>query len=264
MKNLTILAYHRVFPEPRGVLAVTPELFEQQLRSFLKKGYTAYTLCDVHKKFIKKGKKVPRKTLVITFDDGYKDNYVYAFPILQRLKLPATIFLTAEYIGTARTFPWDETDPDLTGTSLGEMDHPLTWEQVREMAQKGIEFGSHTMTHPKLTRIDIHDAQKEMVRSKQRIEKELGKPVHSFCAPHGYLNGALVELTKSSGYALGVLNPPGITGQDKDLPETIYSLRRIGVYAADSVRKLHLKNSFLFMSLYRTARAFLKKKHPVQ
>jgi peptidoglycan/xylan/chitin deacetylase (PgdA/CDA1 family) len=262
MKNLLILAYHRVFPDPRGALAVTPENFELQLRSFLKKGYHALPLKDVFFNYLKDGKPIPKKTLVITFDDGYKDNYTYAMPILKKLNVPATVFLAADYIGRDVTFPWDNADPDLKNVTMSSMDHPLTWEQVKDLQKAGIEFGSHTMTHPKLTHISLHDAWDELYRSKQLIEQKLGVPVYSFCAPHGYLNAALVKLSEKAGYAVGVLNPPGIPGQDAGLPETRYSLRRIGVYSHDTVDRLQLKNSFLFTGFFRTIRTWLTgKKH---
>jgi len=260
MKHVTILAYHRVFPDKRGSLAVTPENFEYQLTSFLQKGYSAITLKDLYENYLKMGKAIPPRTLVITFDDGYKDNYAYAFPILRKLKVPATIFLAADYIGKEVTFPWDRIDPDLLNVTFTSMDHPLTWEQSKEMHQAGIEFGSHTMTHPKLTQISLDEARNELYSSKQMIEEKLGAPVYSFCAPYGYINPGVLKLSEKAGYMVGVLNPPGIPGQDAGLPETRYSLRRIGVYSHDTVEKLHLKNSFLFTNLFRTIRSWLPRK----
>lgn len=262
MKNLTILAYHRVFPEKRGSLAVTPEIFEEQLTAFLKKGYTARTLKEVYELYLKADKKLPRKTLVLTFDDGYRDNYDYAFPVLKKLKVPATIFLAMNYIGKNKHFHWDLEDPDLANIKLDDRDHPLTWDQVKEMSAAGLEFGSHTLGHPKLTDISMNDAWQEIHQSKKLLEEKLSKSVFSFCAPHGYVNSALLKLSQKAGYAMGVLNPPGIKGQDAGLPEDRYSLRRIGVYAHDSVASLNLKNS-CFFNTFRKLRAqtssFFKK-----
>ncbi|MBU0580505.1 MAG: polysaccharide deacetylase family protein [Candidatus Margulisbacteria bacterium] len=256
MKNLTILAYHRVCPEFRGALAVTPEQFEQHIISFLKKGYQIKNLKDIYELYFKQGQSIPKKTLVLTFDDGYQDNYTYAFPVIKKYKLSATIFLAVNYINQKKHFRWDLEDPDLANIQLDARDYPLTWPQIKEMHKYGLEFGSHTLDHPKLTKIPIHDAWQEIYQSRQDIEKELGTKVYSFCAPHGYLNSALTKLSEKAGYAVGVLNPPGIANQDLHLNETIYSLRRIGVYQHDNVNRLLLKQSFLF-NIYRKIRSWL-------
>ncbi|MFC1517576.1 polysaccharide deacetylase family protein [Candidatus Margulisiibacteriota bacterium] len=258
MKNLTILAYHRVFPEHRGELAVTPQQFKDQLSFFIKRKYSFKTLKEVYELYLQNDKAIPQKTIVITFDDGYRDNYEYAYPILKELNLPATIFLVANYIDQNKHFPWDKEDPALKNIILSEKDYPLTWQQVKEMQTTGIEFGSHTLEHHKLTHIPIQDAWQEIYQSKQLLEERLQAKIYSFCAPHGYVNSALTKLSEKSGYTLGVLNPPGIRGQDAGLPETNHSLRRIGVYQKDTPFKLLLKESALF-NLYRKIRSVFKR-----
>ena len=105
------------------------------------------------------------RNAVVTLDDGFQDNYEHALPILSRLKVPATVFLTVGYIGTDRL-------PTLTRTDF--MPRPLDWREVKEMQAQGIEFGSHTITHPMLSQVSLDVARREIGESKRMLEDRLG------------------------------------------------------------------------------------------
>lgn len=165
-----ILAYHRVLPDAAGVtLAVSCADFERQLQYLLKKKYTFVCLKDY---LSAKG-----KVCAVTFDDGYADNYYYAWLILKKYNIPATIFLTTAYIGQQKPFYWDLKNT----TYFTKYDYALTWDQVREMAAAGMEFGSHTVQHYELDKLSEQEIQAELALSKSVIEKELKQPVVSLC-----------------------------------------------------------------------------------
>lgn len=239
MKNLTILAFHRVFPRERGTISVTTEMFEQQIRWFLDHGYQVMTLKQVYDSYLSKGCPIDKKTLVITFDDGYRDNHMYAFPILKKLNVPAVVFLTAQYIGTTQFFPWEQ--KELPGISLTNEDLPLTWKEVKELVNAGWEMGSHSLTHPDLIFMDDAGIHHELKRSKELIEQNLGIPITSFCGPRGYIDERVITSTEAAGYQIGVVNPPW-----GGIPETRFSLKRVGVYQHDTLLKLRLKISPVF------------------
>ena len=131
------------------------------------------------------------RSAVITLDDGFQDNYEHALPILTRLKVPATIFLTVGYIGTGRL-------PTLTRTDF--MPRPLDWREVKEMQAQGIEFGSHTITHPMLSQVPLDVARREIGESKRMLEDRLGTDVPFFCYPRGDVNEAVRRIVRDEGY----------------------------------------------------------------
>jgi peptidoglycan/xylan/chitin deacetylase (PgdA/CDA1 family) len=212
-------------------------------------------------------KELPRRAAVITFDDGYKDNYTEAYPVLKKYGIPATVFLTTGHIETDRLFWWNIIGYVLCNTKekeidLGELgvivpppkenmffslrstylkfkriseerkkelielliqksgvDIPrdlgknlmMSWDNIREMNENGIDFGAHTVTHPILSNMSLNQAKFEIVESKYIIEKKLGKPVTSFCYPNGFpsdYNSDIVQLLKENGYRSAVTAIP--------------------------------------------------------
>jgi peptidoglycan/xylan/chitin deacetylase (PgdA/CDA1 family) len=235
---------------------------------------------------------LPPRAAMITFDDGYQDNWANAYPILRARNLPAIIFLTTNYIEKNTPFYWDtlayvfrhtkkdHADLPLIGEQSWQNDHEmeqvmlmwaeaakllpesekekalqripeildvlipenafqglhLSWDQVREMAQNGIEMGSHTISHPILTRISIEQVKEELVESKKRIEAEIGMPVKSFAYPNGGVadfTPRISGLLRESGYHLAFSLIPGPTSF-ATVKENPYAIRRIFLLHADS------------------------------
>jgi len=209
------------------------------MKYFYDKGYTSLTLTDFFMRLAQDN--LPRKTLVVTFDDGYCDNYLFAFPILKQYGFRGTIFLISEYIGTDRPFPMDT---DKEWDELMEEDLPLTWGQVLEMKEYGMEFGSHTCSHERLDKLPEKEMINEIVASKSFLEQKIGSPVTSFCYPTGRFNSHIKEAVQKAGYLTAVVTP--VQGQ---LREDAYSIKRVGIYSNDHGWRFLLKISLCFQML---------------
>ena len=146
-----ILMYHRIANPPLGrpkpTWNVPPALFEQQLRGLLARGWQAWPLRQVLA-CNERELPIPRKTFVVTFDDGYANNLIHAAPILTRLQVPATVFLATAYLDSQRPFPSDDWSAAGLPGVPSDTWRPLTTEECRRLSASGlIELGAHTHTH---------------------------------------------------------------------------------------------------------------------
>lgn len=203
-----ILLYHHVCPvseipaDPEQSISqgwkytIMPEDFEFQISYFLKKGFRFVSIQGYYSTVLQKGRE-NGKELVVTFDDGWADNYRFAFPVLKKYGIPALIFVTVDGIQSGG--PWT-----------------FSLKQAKEMAANGIEFGSHTCTHRILTRISGSDAQKEIEDSKKQLEALLDHPVDFLAYPGGAFNQSIVNMTRVAGYkaACSILSPAVNTKND--------------------------------------------------
>jgi peptidoglycan/xylan/chitin deacetylase (PgdA/CDA1 family) len=276
--ELPILAYHRVcdigdeaaFPFDPDLVSASCSAFAWQMQ-YLKDRYDPITFRTLLDSLDGKAR-LPARPVIVTFDDGYDDNYLNAFPVLRSLGMPATIFVSTGYIGSGKPFWFDLvahilhhapvgtlTVPDLDmSLTLGagvdsrraaasrlvgalkrvsnarrlnildqlerqyagamkttefRLSHPLDWNQIREMSAAGIEFSSHTVSHPILSRLDDDDLERELTDSRQRLEQELGKPAPVLAYPVGgpeEFNDKVVRAAGAAGYRLGVSYMPGV------------------------------------------------------
>jgi peptidoglycan/xylan/chitin deacetylase (PgdA/CDA1 family) len=133
---------------------------------------------------------LPPRSIVITFDDGFKNFYDVAYPILNNLGFSATVFLVPGHCG--KNNKWEGQSEKVPILDL------LGWEEIREMANNGIDFGAHTMNHADLPELSIERASEEVVNSKQMIEKNLGKNVQFFAYPYGSLNSEIKAVIKNN------------------------------------------------------------------
>jgi len=234
-----VLAYHRVNPQGKDSLSVRVRDFEVQTSYLRKRGWESLTLADYYLRYLRHGIVPPERSFVITFDDGFRDNYLFAYPLLEKYGYNATLFLTVKYIGTNDAFPW-QSGP------LEAEDLALSWEQVHHLRGAGFEIGSHTLTHPLLTKLSLAAAEKEIVDSKAIIEQRLDEEIYSFCYPSGDFNDAICTLVRRAGYKLAVVTPcgPGIDATD-------LTLHRVGIYRGDSLAVFRLKISPVFELLRR-------------
>jgi len=205
-----VLMYHSINTKTHPVmrrLIVSPELFEKQMQ-FLKKHHYNVVSLETVGRMIQNKEKIPSKTIAITFDDGYKDNYTYAYPVLKKLGLPATIFLIYNEVGRPQN-------------------DRLNWEQIKEMQASGlITFGSHTLGATPLVDIKSEaELRKQIIDSKKMFEGKFGVAVNTFCYVGGMFTPHIKDLVKEAGYKYAV-----ITSLGKELPdEDIYAIRRIRI-----------------------------------
>lgn len=218
--EIPILMYHKVnpYPESGGFgLRVPPKQFAWQMGYLKKRGFKTISFNELSN-YWEKDAPLPPRPVIITFDDGYRDNYTFAFPILKAKLLKATIFLVSGLVG--RTNVWD------INTDAQPSNRLLTWDQIREMEKNGIEFGAHTVNHADLARIPPDQAAAEIIRCKQTLEKELGHPVISFAYPYGHYNDTIKSEVAKAGFKVAVTT---IVAKNPFRPKDHYALKRLRV-----------------------------------
>jgi peptidoglycan/xylan/chitin deacetylase (PgdA/CDA1 family) len=192
--SAVIVAFHRVHEGAGGddSLTVSVEMFERHCR-FFQSHFRVVRLADIVEK-LERGQGFDRE-LAITFDDGYRDNFEKAAPVLERLGLPATFFVVTQWMGTGVVPWWD-----------GERGarHPwMSWDEVRTLQRKGFDIGAHTRTHADLGAISGSEAAEEILGARRDLEKELGVPPDLFAYPYGgrhQMSGPNRELVKAAGF----------------------------------------------------------------
>ena len=223
-RDTRILTYHRV---GSGKM-VTKESFGKQM-AYLSKNYNAISFSEFLKGM--KDGTIKKRSVVITLDDGYTDNYTDAYPILKKHGIPATIFPIAGSIGK---------------------DGMLGWSEMKEMEKGGlVTFGAHTLTHPRLSGCSKADAKKEILESKKMLESQLGK-IDVFAYPYGGradFNGETKQIVKGS-FSAAVTTIPGLNNPSTD----VFELKRIGCSHENSIIVFKVKVSGMlnpFIRLYR-------------
>jgi len=198
-------------------LIVSPETFDRQM-SFLKRHKYNIVPLETLANLIKEKEKIPPKTVAITLDDGYRDNYTNAFPILKKYNLPATIFIIVEEVGRP----------------LGDR---LSWGEIKIMQDSGIiTFGSHTLGPTPLINIKSDEELKRQIfDSKRVLEEKLGREVRLFSYPEGMFNAKIRQMVIEAGYTCAVATNPGKYYPDDD----IFALKRIRISE-------RAKNMFVF------------------
>ncbi|HET7016513.1 MAG TPA: polysaccharide deacetylase family protein [Streptosporangiaceae bacterium] len=202
-----ILMYHEITAEPvlTGRLAVPPDTFAQQLGYLKAAGYHTLTAGQFANALAWKAP-LPAKPVVLTFDDGFADFYYTALPLMQRLGLVGTLFVTSGWTGASGGYLNEHSPPGM-----------LTGEQIREIAAAGIEIGAHSVTHPELDQISAGSLRQELVGGKQALEDLLGAPVPGLAYPFGYSSKAVRDSAAATGYeyACAVGNRLASTGADR-------------------------------------------------
>jgi len=199
-----ILMYHSVAKNDL-LFSVKPENFIQQMEYLRKRNFKIIALKELVE-ILEQKRPIPKKTVVLTFDDGYQDNYTNAFPILKKYNFPATIFLPTDFIGKSK------------GESERVVLNMLNWHQIKEMYQSGlIDFQPHSLTHQELSKIDLIKAEQEIRESKEIIEKELNKNCNFFAYPRGSFNQRIIDILKEVGFKAGLGINPGFVDKNTDL-----------------------------------------------
>lgn len=197
--------------------------FDEQMMYLAQEGYTTISLED----FIacRQGKKaLPRKPIVLTFDDGFMSNYTLAFPILRKYGMTATIFMTVDR--NADNFK-----------KYAAVDAPLNDAQLREMSDYGIAIESHSMTHRYLSELEPETIRWELAESRASLAKLLGKPVRFIAIPTGAYNATVKRLVRDTGYEAAFCMLKGSNNLSSDL----YALRRLVIardFTLDDFRRI--------------------------
>lgn len=201
LAHTPILAYHQVVSDTafarRSPYIMPVSQFELQMKYLHDTGYRCLTLMEfLQSKGLRS--RSQDKGFVLTFDDGYENFLTTAYPILRRYGFTATVFLVANFIG--KTNHWDKK----TKAPL------LTWEQIKELHDAGVFFGSHTSSHPHLPELSNEQIKHELANSKKHLEYILGQEISFLAYPYGESSGAVRKIAMQTGYfaACGV-----ITGQ---------------------------------------------------
>ena len=239
-RNPLILAYHSISRHRNDNLSVNEKEFEKHLIWLKNKNYKVLSVEDAYKS-------KENKVAVITFDDGYRDNYEFAFPLLMKYGFVATIFLTANYINTEKIYHWDKKKLGLYGKE--ESFKILDWNQIIEMKKYGIIFGSHTNNHKILTNIPLEESYKEITNSKKILEEKLNSDVNLFCYPEGKMNNKIIDQVQEAGYDFGLVTPPM-----KGIPDSKFTLKRVGIYHKTSMFQFKIKTKAIIQKLIEYSR----------
>jgi peptidoglycan/xylan/chitin deacetylase (PgdA/CDA1 family) len=198
--TLRILMYHRVAETMEtDILAVTPFAFAQQMRWLREEGWSLLPLPEALRRL--ESGTLPPKAAAITFDDGYRDNYDEAAPVLAGMHFPATVFpVTAFVLEEAEHRRYRGRDPKVPY---------LTVEQIRQMKRAGFDFGGHTHTHPLLSMISCEEAQEEILRAKKLLEEWTGEKSTLFAYPNGIYGKEHFRILDALGYEAALTVRPG-------------------------------------------------------
>lgn len=206
-RQIPVLAYHRV-GYTRDFLTVTPERLKNDLKTLQEEGYCTISLEQFQNFLDDRNIDMPYKPILITFDDGYLDNYQNAYPILKQYGMVATFFVIAGMLWT---------------------DERLNPECIVEMAQGGMSFGSHTVTHSALGQLTWDEIKDELINSKAMLESVLGRTVNAIAYPRGSYNKNVIMIADNVGYKTGFTVREGICV--KGSPN--FELRRIPIFKYD-------------------------------
>jgi peptidoglycan/xylan/chitin deacetylase (PgdA/CDA1 family) len=216
--RVPILMYHRVAPLSTATnmvsrdLTVTPQAFRQQIAWLANRGYLAISQEQLFRALYE-GAPLPKRPVVITFDDGYVDGATTVLSILAKRKWPATF-----YVITGRT---------------GQPAF-ITWHQLQRLDRMGMDIGSHTVGHRELPALSVTDKRTQLVDSRRDLERHLHHPVYWFCYPAGRFDGASVEAVRDAGYLIAVTTRPG----SRLTAESPLETPRIRVRGPGSIRQL--------------------------
>lgn len=198
-RQTPILMYHSIgSEEDMGTLDVTTENFLKQMKFIAEHNYKVISL-DEYADAALEGEVIPAKSVVITFDDGYENNYINAFPILKERGFPATIFVISNFVGRAGY---------------------LSWEQIGEMIKNGISIGVHTANNAYLPDLTVEKIRAELSESKQAIERNTGDTVTLLCYPTGGYTQDAIDIARDLGFKAACTTNRG-------RGDNIYAIRRI-------------------------------------
>jgi peptidoglycan/xylan/chitin deacetylase (PgdA/CDA1 family) len=181
-----VLVYHGLAPQARGRLVLAARAFAEQMRYLKAQGYRVVRLRDLVE-FVALHRQLPRRSVVLTFDDGYKSFLLYARPVLKELGFPATLFVYTDYVGSSR--------------------NALGWDDLRRLAGEGFEIEAHSKSHEDLRRGAIESSEQYARRMQAELrdplaafKRQLGQSPRVLAYPYGESNAALLQFVREAGY----------------------------------------------------------------
>ncbi len=230
-EDVVVLCYHAVSEDWQAELSVVPEEFERQIAEMVRRGYVGTTFHDaVHDP-------PAEKVFAVTFDDSYRSVYELGLPVLERLGVPGTVFVPTRFVGTERPMSWPGIDHWLEGPHADEL-MPMSWEELRSLAGKGWEIGSHTRSHPRLPELGDAELAEELAVSRREVEEGMGAECRSLAYPYGAEDERVVFATEVAGYTAAAALPAPLGHDDE-----VLRWPRVGVYHADEFSRFRRKIS---------------------
>ena len=201
-----------------------PSRFAEQLAYLRDNGYTPMTVTQLVRARAGEAIGLPRRPVVLTFDDGFAGFQTNIMPLLGRYGFPATLYVvTGAVDGTSR---WLRRE--------GESDRPmLTWSQLSEICDHGIECGSHSCTHPQLDVVPHSVARDEIVDSRKTLEDRLGQEVRTFAYPFGYSNSGVRDMVREAGYSCAC----AVRDEMSSMPDDVFAMPRFLIVRRTSIHR---------------------------
>ena len=229
--EVPVLMYHRIADD--GPEALTPYRvrvleFERQLAWLQRYGYRGITLDQLYRwRFERKLKSIEGKPIVLTFDDAYVDFYEHAYPLLRHYGFPATVFVPTAHVG--RGAEWD--------SEHGPAAEIMSWDQIAELSAAGVQFGSHSRSHRRMTELTPEQVLDDANASKAELTQRLGVEIAGYCYPFGAANPAVVDSIRRAGYRFAVR---GLRGE-RPAHADPFQLPRIEVFGTDGIESFVAK-----------------------
>jgi peptidoglycan/xylan/chitin deacetylase (PgdA/CDA1 family) len=208
--GVPVLMYHSIGEERDNDAVINKERFIEQMAYLKSNGFTTISLDELFG-YLHEGRGLPPKPVVLTFDDGYRDTYEVAFPILKQYGFKAVVFIPASFAGVK-----------------------LSWQEIREMKAAGVEIASHSFSHNELGAMPLAEQTKEIVESKAVFDKYLNQDTRSFCYPNSSYNQETLKILREKGFILGFTTEPGWAKPGDDL----LTLKRIWMGNSVTVERL--------------------------
>ena len=228
MRDVVVLCYHAVSPSWEADLSVSPDQLERQIGHLLGRGWRPVTFAEAVLD------PPAARTLSITFDDAFASVNRYALPILERHGAPATVFAPTAYMDGGARFAWPGVEHWEQTPSANELE-AMDWVDLRRLAEKGWEIGSHTRTHPHLTQLDDAALRQELEASRGEVTDRLGRECRTIAYPYGDVDERVVAVARSAGYLAGAALSTALTRLGP------HRQPRVGIYRGDSWARFGLK-----------------------
>ena len=206
--GVPVLNYHQINDEKHSAITLHVDQFKEQMEYLHNHGYNTITLNQLYD-YLQNGSDLPEKPIVITFDDGYVDNYEHALPILKEYNMKATLFMISDAANT----------PGFVNTA-----------QMHQMESAGFDIQGHTNHHKILTHMDPTELPDAILGGKTSMEGILGEPINYLAYPGGFNDMLVQYVTKQSGYKMAFTVQPGTVKPGDNL----YALNRLAVFQGDT------------------------------